>query len=273
MNNPFESVFLDLQSLGKIQAFRYFVEIDSTNSAARRLAAENQLEWPALLVANRQTQGRGRGGHGWWSPDGCLMFTLLLPSSCLPQDRNQWGQLALVVGVSAAEAIESVCSGLDVLLKWPNDLMIRGKKTGGVLIESFNVLSHPAKDSMLFAIGCGININMNWHNAPKEILDRATCVSSNCGSPVQPQVILHELIQTLFRHLERWKTQSAEWYQAWNHRCFLSGKVVSINTSHSSTPQLIMGRCEGVANDGQLLVRSESGSIQPINVGTVVSWW
>lgn len=273
MINPFESAFDELQSLGLVGHCQYFDEIDSTNSAARRMAIQSELSVPTLLVADRQTQGRGRGGHSWWSPDGCLMFTLVLSAASLPAERSTWSQLALLTGVSAATSIEAICPEIEMQLKWPNDLYIKGRKVGGILIESFNRPSEPSPENSLFAIGVGINTAMNWQTAPLEVQIRATCLSSSCERHVQRQDLLHELIQQLCSRLNQWKNSQDHWFDDWHPRCFLSGKVVTINTSRAASPQLLTGRCEGVARDGQLLIRSESGAVLPVNVGEVVSWW
>ncbi|MFO0944212.1 MAG: biotin--[acetyl-CoA-carboxylase] ligase [Pirellulales bacterium] len=273
MMNPFESIFDELRSQGLVGQCHYFDTIDSTNSAARRMALEYDLKYPALLVADNQTQGRGRGGHSWWSPDGCLMFTLVLSAASLPEQRNSWSQLALITGVAAADAIESICPELEMQLKWPNDLYFKGRKVGGILIESFNLPSELSVENSLFAIGVGINTAMHWQAAPIEVQIRATCLSSACDRHVERQYLLHEFIQQLQQRLSQWKFDSDNWLEDWHPRCFLSGKVVTVNTSRAASPQLVTGRCEGVARDGQLLIRSETGAIQPINVGEVISWW
>ncbi len=273
MNNPFESVFEELLHQGLVGQCHYFDEIDSTNSAARRLAMQSELKIPAILVADSQTHGRGRGGHSWWSPNGCLMFTLMLSAASLPSDRSTWSQLALATGVSAASSIESICPELEMQLKWPNDLYIKGRKAGGILIESFNLPAESSPENTLFAIGIGINTEMNWQSAPLEVQIRATCLSSACDRQVLRQQLLYELIQQLHQRLTQWKSSTDHWYEGWHPRCFLSGKVVTVNTSRAANPQLLTGRCEGVARDGQLLIRGESGAIQTVNVGEVVSWW
>ena len=273
MSSSYGLVFEDLLSQGWLKSCQHFTEIDSTNSVARRMGSEqSELQFPALLVADRQTQGRGRGGHVWWSPDGCLMLTLVITSEQLPADRSLWSQLALLTGVSAAAAVDTVCPELNVQLKWPNDLYLKGKKLGGILIESFSGERVLSSERTLFAIGIGINVAMDWQSAPNEVQSRATCLSQATARTIKPEEVLHELVVQLASHINRWKGQPACWFDDWHQRCFLSGRVISVNTLRDSGKQILSGLCEGVAQDGQLLLRTENGVLHSFNAGEVVSW-
>lgn len=273
MSGVYGLVFEDLLLHGWLKSCQHFVEIDSTNSVARRMGSEQaEFQLPSLLVADRQTQGRGRGGHVWWSPDGCLMLTLVITAEQLPADRSSWSQLALLTGVSAAAAVDNVCPELNVQLKWPNDLYLKGKKLGGILIESFSGERALSSERTLFAIGIGINVAMDWKSAPSEVQVRATCLSQATARTIKREEVLHELVVQLASHIDRWKVQPSFWFEDWNQRCFLSGKVVSVNTLRSSGQQILSGLCEGVAQEGQLLLRTENGVLHSFNVGEVVSW-
>lgn len=273
MSSSYGLVFEDLLLQGWLKSCQHFAEIDSTNSVARRMGWDQpELRLPSLLVADRQTQGRGRGGHVWWSPDGCLMLTLVISSEQLPADRSSWSQLALLAGVSAATAVDGVCPELDVQLKWPNDLYIKGKKLGGILIESFSCERALSSERTLFAIGIGINVAMDWPSAPSEVQSRATCLSQSTARSIKREEVLHELIVQLANHIDQWKEQPACWFEQWHQRCFLIGKVISVNTLRDSGQKILSGLCEGVAQDGQLLLRTENGVLHSFNAGEVVSW-
>ena len=139
---------------GWFKCTQYFDLIDSTNSAARRYATDQPDGLPALFVADRQSGGRGRINRVWWSPPGCLMLTLAVSAQQLPAERQQWSQLALITAVAASAAIESVCPGAAVQLKWPNDLYLEGRKAGGILIELMSPAGRPA----VGLSGLGINV-------------------------------------------------------------------------------------------------------------------
>jgi BirA family transcriptional regulator, biotin operon repressor / biotin---[acetyl-CoA-carboxylase] ligase len=273
MSSSYGLVFEDLLLQGWLKSCQHFAEIDSTNSVARRMGSEQpELQFPSLLVADRQTQGRGRGGHVWWSPDGCLMLTLVVTSEQLPADRSLWSQLALLTGVSAAAAVDTVCPELNVQLKWPNDLYLKGKKLGGILIESFSGEKVLSSERTQFAIGIGINVAMDWQSAPSEVQSRATCLSQATARTIKREEVLHELVVQLASHINRWKMKPACWFEDWHQRCFLSGRVISVNTLRDSGKQILSGLCEGVAQDGQLLLRTENGVLHSFNAGEVVSW-
>jgi BirA family transcriptional regulator, biotin operon repressor / biotin---[acetyl-CoA-carboxylase] ligase len=258
-----------LRDKGWLQAGHCLPEVGSTNDWAREFATESPASLPALFVAQRQTLGRGRSHRLWWSPEGCLMLTLALPVTELPPDASQWNRLALLVGVSAARSVEDQFPGLEVKLKWPNDLYLGDRKLGGILIESFTL----QPGSPVFLIGLGINISVNWLEAPEEVRQRATCVSTEITCPIEPAELLFSLIERLSRDIRDWRDGSSDWLGHWNRRCYLTGRLVTgqgkLLAGHQPSDTLT-GRCEGIAEDGQLLVRLESGELQKISYGEVL---
>ncbi len=143
--------------------------IDSTNEAVRRAALKGQGEAAVregfLVVAEEQTAGRGRRGRTWDSPKGeSLYFSFLLTPDC-PVDKVSC--LTLVMGLSAAQAVRTLF-GLPVGIKWPNDLVIRGKKVCGILTEGL------VNDGRLAGVIIGTGINVHTGAFPEEIRDRAT---------------------------------------------------------------------------------------------------
>ena len=268
MEYSIPAVLDELKKLGLVKSAEHFTEIDSTNSAARLYANTPQAVFPALLVADRQTSGRGRGDHRWWSPQGCLMLTLIVRSDQLPESRDDWSQLALVVGVSAARAVEAVCPGLTAQLKWPNDIYLQGRKAGGVLIETF---SPRQSNQMLqcFAIGIGLNTCMDWQSAPDEVRSKAICLSRASEREVAREMLLFELVEQLMQGVRQWRADCSSWIDDWQQRCLLNGRFVSIRGLGQHT-SVISGLCEGVGSDGQLLVRNANGVLMAINAGEVL---
>src|SRR5690606_33376107 len=160
---------------GWVQHAQWFEEIDSTNDAARRSLHETPSPaLPSLFVAHRQNAGRGRGGHPWWSPDGCLMPTPVLPSSTLPVDPSLLSQLALVSGLAVARTAGHSLPEEAIQLKWPNDVYARGRKLAGILIESAALPQQqlPAERAAAWLIGIGLNVHIDWHAAPAEVAHR-----------------------------------------------------------------------------------------------------
>jgi BirA family biotin operon repressor/biotin-[acetyl-CoA-carboxylase] ligase len=175
--------------LGGYGAVRYVVETGSTNDVALALAAEGAPEGTAVL-ADLQTQGRGRRGRVWFSPPGAGLYLsvvvrtqALLPALSL---------VTLAVGVAAADAIE-VAAGLRIELKWPNDLVIGRpwRKLGGILCESSGVASDPD------AIIIGLGVNLRSAAYPPDLAARATSLESELGRQIDRATVVVEYLAAL----------------------------------------------------------------------------
>jgi len=228
-------------------------EVDSTNSLAKRWYTENEDQTPALFAADQQTAGRGRGGNQWWSPRGCLMMTLAIPVSELPDDSDLHPQLALVTGVALAETADVLLDSSRISqtqLKWPNDAYLDGRKLAGNLIEALQTRSQTTG----FAIGIGINTQINWRDAPAQLLERAVCLSSVAGRTIDCETVLVELVQQIREQLSSWRERPDEWLNNWRGRCLLTGCVVRARVGESGE---VVGRCEGININGRLLLRTE----------------
>ena len=159
--------------------------LGSTNDRARELAAQGAAPF-SVVLAEAQTAGRGRSGAFWHSAPGeGLWASVLLPNEGPPPPH-----LALLVGVAAARAVEGVCTGLEVGIKWPNDLEVRGRKVGGILCEH----GHGA-----VVAGIGLNVSQKQEDFPEEIAWRATSLeAARCG-----RVSLSGLATALLHELRR----------------------------------------------------------------------
>ncbi len=260
-----QQAIAEITSAGWIREVQWHTEVDSTNELARRNTSDNT---PAIYVADRQTRGRGRNAHSWWSPEGCLMMTLAIDGQKLPADSAQWSQLALVCGIAVANTASQFVNE-NVELKWPNDVYLRGRKLAGILIESAPANQNSASTvNLRWLIGIGLNVNMNWLLAPPELSDRATCLSSAAGRQVGLHLVLVELAKELARCIDDWRSSRLPWAAMWSERCLLTGRIVHVR---ASTEVEWVGRCEGIDGNGRLIVRNES-STQFIATGEVLAW-
>lgn len=150
-----------------------FDSIDSTNDEAIRLS-EAGAEEGTIVIALEQSGGKGRRGRSWSSPPGCGLYLSVVLRPGKPF--SELGQLAFVAAVAAAESIRKV-SGLDARIKWPNDILINGRKVIGILIEARQVKEHESdqKPSYPAAI-IGIGINVNTLEFPAELAGKATSI-------------------------------------------------------------------------------------------------
>jgi BirA family biotin operon repressor/biotin-[acetyl-CoA-carboxylase] ligase len=257
-----------LQKQGWVSQFKYFDLVDSTNSAARRDLSEwNQVNLPYLYVAEQQSEGRGRSGNRWWSPNGCLMLSLVISEEYLPVQTERWNQLSLLIGVSVATAVSEAAPQLPVSLKWPNDIFLMECKAGGILIES---LQQAGRQS--FIIGIGLNVQVDWQSAPDEVRQRSTCISSASGNEHRPSTLLKLVVPSIFRWLRRWQEDPSVWHRYWIPRCLLKGRQVYIGNGNSSVFEDREGMCEGVSPDGRLMIRDSGGVVQMVSVGQVMRW-
>jgi BirA family biotin operon repressor/biotin-[acetyl-CoA-carboxylase] ligase len=269
------SLLHEVDRLGWIGHREWFETIDSTNLAAKRWLTERDSrapKLPSVFVSNEQTLGRGRGGNQWWSPAGCLMMTLVIPSSVLPPNVEQWNQLALVVGVALADVAEQNTSPQTMVqLKWPNDLYVDGKKCGGILIESHTCSSSHSGREQSWLIGIGTNVTVNLEEAPPNVANRATTLSLHqppAGQSVSVEQVFLDLLSSLRHWILGWGHGKLSWHDPWGKRCLLHGKNVWVRVPGAHE---VRGVCDGVDSTGRLIVRHNAG-VALITSGEIIRW-
>lgn len=257
---------------GWVKDIHWFDTIDSTSDEAKRqvmasdIAETTNTKWPTLFVADSQTKGRGRGNHRWWSPNGCLMMTLVLGADSMPPSSENWSQLALVVGLAVAETVEGFVDDTLVQLKWPNDVFLEGKKCAGILIESGPLTGGQLPPSWL--IGIGLNVNMHWRDAPEEVVQRATCIRSHARRDVTITQTLPALIESIESAVTEWSSGSQDWLAKWQARCLLGSREVEIALPSG---QRVLGTCRSIDSTGRLIIDSNAERMALLS-GEVVSW-
>jgi len=166
-------------------------DVDSTNRYARRAIEAGEVgDHPRMIVATRQTSGQGRFGRPWSSPEGGLWCTLIWPITLDPQRVIEG--LALRVGLACAHAVEHVLAahghGDDVELKWPNDVLIEGRKVLGVLIEIVERSGRPYA-----LVGVGVNADFPGRDLPDELQGSSTTLRDVIGGPVNLERLVRDL--------------------------------------------------------------------------------
>jgi len=194
-----------------------FDEVDSTNDVAFDSAAQRDADGLAVL-AEFQRRGRGRHGRAWVCPPraNIMLSVLLLDGGGLRHDA-----LTIAAGLSVCEAIEQTCR-LGSQLKWPNDVLIEGRKVAGVLVET---RSHEAGRALV--IGIGLNVNAA---PPDEQVDQpATCIAEHVGSPVERIEIVRALLRRLDVWIERIENGELEdLHDRWVERCGMINERVTV---------------------------------------------
>jgi BirA family biotin operon repressor/biotin-[acetyl-CoA-carboxylase] ligase len=232
-----------------------FDELDSTNAEARR-RAEAGAVGPVWITAGVQTAGRGRRGREWHTRSGNLAATLLLATS---RPAGEAAQLSFVAALAAADLAETCVGPGAARLKWPNDVLVHGRKAVGILVESG---ARPQGDLWL-AVGIGVNLA----HAPQGLERPATAFADHMAGPAPRPLDALEILASRFQH----------WFDLWNRDGFAPiskgwariahgiGEPCEARLPH----QTLRGVAEGLDPDGALRLRLDDGSIQRITAGDV----
>jgi len=235
-----------------LRDLRFHQEVDSTNTIANELATKD-CESPLVVLAQRQTAGRGRNANQWWSSDGALTFTLLLD---LPvRDVSEIGPFSLTVGLAVCQALERIAPAADLALKWPNDVYMNEKKICGILIE------RPVASEPRLSIGIGINVNNSLDEAPEELRKRATSLVDELGSRQPLTGVLTRVLQRIEELAREHIHNRDRLMDQWRAYCMLTGRTVTIDQQG----KLTRGICRGVEVDGSLVLQTEETEVKCIS--------
>ncbi len=260
----------DTEFIGK--KYIWLEETDSTNSMLRRLlddgvTIEHKTESGMLIegrpiegtiiVADRQTAGRGRSGHNWESPAGTsiAMSVLLRPAV----DDNSIPIITLIAALAVSHAIKEVCS-LDTKIKWPNDIIVNNRKVCGILTELD--ISNGNKSLIL-----GVGINVNQEAFPEEISQVATSLRMETGSQVDRELVVDRFAEALEKYYKLF-LQTGDMSllrdQYENLLINIDKEVKVLDPSENLT-----GTARGIDELGQLIVETEDGELHSIYAGEV----
>lgn len=233
----------------------YKPQVDSTNELAKRLAARRVPEG-TLVMAEEQRAGKGRRGRRWLAQPGTsLLMSYVFYPQLAPREATR---LTMAASWAAAEAIQQV-SGLEVRLKWPNDILVKGKKAGGVLTEAG--ITGEYLDYAV--VGVGINVNARMADFP-DLADSAISLMEARGSPVSRL----ELLWAFATHWEEGYGSARDCggiQSKWAARLETLGKLVAIDVGNRT----ISGLAEAVDENGALQLRTADDSRILITIGEV----
>ncbi len=232
-------------------------EIDSTNDEAHRLA-ERGAAHGTVVIAEAQTNGRGRRGRVWTTPKGKALAMSIVLRPALPAVRAP--ELAFVAALAVCEAARAL-GAIHAQLKWPNDVQSRGRKLAGLLAEmraQGGSLSH-------VVLGIGLNVNVEASDLPLELQALATSVAIEVGAPVSRTLACAQLLAS---H-EQWLTRhAAEGFAALRLRWMELSSTLSQRVRIDGGQPLV-GIAEGMDDDGALLVRDDAAVLHRVVAGDV----
>jgi BirA family biotin operon repressor/biotin-[acetyl-CoA-carboxylase] ligase len=230
----------------------YLPRVTSTMDIARSEAVKGAAEG-TVIIAGEQTRGRGRLKRGWIAPEGNIALSIILYP-----DIKSLPYLIMIASLAVVKGIESVL-GLKAGIKWPNDILINGKKVAGILIEN-EVKGNNVAYSIL---GIGINVDLRV-DAHIEIAFTATSLKSE-SSENDLRIIVTQSLLKEFDKLYLKLPNSKTIYKAWRDRLITLGEKVRAESGN----QIIEGVAEAVDEDGALMIRGEDGKLMRVVAGDV----
>ncbi len=222
----------------------------TSGTLLERLSAGQAVAEGTWIVADRQTSGRGRQGRAWFDGHGNYMGSTFVASH---GGDPPLGTLALAVGLAVREAvIKHLPAGHDVLLKWPNDLLVAGAKLSGILLEG-------AGGGVV--VGVGVNLAV----AP-ELPDRPTIALAQLGARIDRDAFAQDLAMAVGQEVERWRTFGLEpLIRRWVAAAHPIGTPLRAGEGDAVTE----GTFAGLASDGALQLRLADGSLRAIHAGEI----
>ncbi len=227
---------------------RFFERIGSTNDEAEAWAADDAPDF-ALVVADEQTSGRGRSGAKWFTPRGsALAFSLVLRPS--ESEAEHVGRMVGLGALAVAEACER--SGLHAEIKWPNDVLVSGRKLAGILVESV-WLGERLEATIL---GIGINVLEDSVPPAKALAYPATSLQTELGHPVNRLDILGQTLSSVLGWRQR--LAEGEFIREWEARLAFRGKEV---VTKASEGQILRGILLGLEADGSARLQTNHKTV------------
>lgn len=235
----------------------HFFSLDSTQQAAISAARQGEPEG-TVFVAELQTAGRGRHGHRWQSAPGQgISFTLLLRPEGTPADLLP---ATLAAGLAVAEAVQAV-TGLQPDIRWPNDLLLHGRKFCGILLE-MSAEAHRVQHALL-----GIGVNVHQRDFGPELAPIATSLAAVCGQKLSRPRLLAEILFRLEQWLDRLRREGRGPILAAFEATSSYARGLPVRVG--SGPEVYTGVTAGLDKDGFLLVRREDGALETVLSGDV----
>lgn len=236
-----------------------FERTTSTNDVVEKLARDGVKEG-VVVFAESQTKGRGRLGRAWMSPARKgLWFSVLLRPGLQPQETTR----LTVISATALRRAFNTIAGLKAEIKWPNDLLLGGKKAAGILTEMSAELDRVRH----VILGIGVNVNQEAVEFPPELRKTATSLKIESGARVSRPELAVEMLRELDQEYARVRAgKFSEIADEWESACVTIGRDVTVHVGQRS----LRGRAESLDDDGALLIRTEHGHLERVIGGDVL---
>ena len=239
----------------------YFEEIDSTQNFAQQIALDKK-ENGAIIIAEKQTSGRGRLDRKWATPKGGISFSLIIHPKF---DVSSSTLIPILSAVALSKSIKSIL-GIETQVKWPNDITMNGKKVAGILVDA----SFQANSIDYLILGVGINFDIDVKKLEKKLSKTPNFYGVNSlrkkDDKTPPKLLLKEFLLQLEKNLSQLDNgEKTKIIREWMKKASGIGKKITINTENGK----ISGISQGIDNDGALKLKTRK-EIKKIFVGDVI---
>jgi len=238
----------------------FFDALDSTNLEAKRLIRRG-VRGKRVIASFKQLRGQGTNGNFWSSPDGNLYFSIVFDHE---NNLSNLSQLSLVTSLSCHEAMQSLLEDSHPSLlprsfkiKWPNDLLLNGKKFCGILLQTLPFMNLHKNEVLNYLI---IGIGVNLICSPKNINYLATSLKEE-GVQHNYDDVLHKIMERFHENYKRWQVEGfSDIRTKWMQNTYNVGKKVFLNIKGEK----ISGVFKEIDEEGQMIIESESGCLHKV---------
>ena len=243
------------------QKICYFPELESTNIIAKEKALRKAegINEGTVIIAERQSAGRGRLGRRWFSPTGGIWLSIILYPQLSP---SYIPRITLMTAAAIVKTIER-CAQIKAQIKWPNDILINEKKVCGILTE----MSAELDMINWVVVGIGINVNVDHWEFPEDIQEKTISLKEFLGKEISRVRLAQIFLEEFEKYYERLKRR--EFYsilKEWKSYSHTLGKKIRIDIGE----QVIVGEAIDINEEGALIIRKEDEELIEIISGTII---
>jgi len=239
----------------------YFPELKSTNIIAKEKALHRAegINEGTLIIAERQSAGKGRLGREWFSPAGGTWLSIILYPQLSP---SYISRITLMTAVALVKAIK-ICTQIKSQIKWPNDILVNEKKVCGILTE----MSAELDIINWVVVGIGVNVNIKQQEFPEDIRERTTSLKEVLGKKVLRVKFAQVFLQEFEKYYEILKRREFSFIlKEWKLYSYTLGKKIRVNMGE----RIITGETMDINESGALILKKEDGELIEIISGTIV---
>lgn len=239
----------------------YFPELKSTNiiSKEKALYRAEGINEGTLIIAERQSAGKGRLGREWFSPAGGIWFSIILYPQLSP---SYISRITLMTAVAVVKAIK-ICTQIKSQIKWPNDILVNEKKVCGILTE----MSAELDIINWVVVGIGVNVNIKQQEFPEDIRERTTSLKEVLGKKVLRVKLAQVFLQEFEKYYEILKRREFSFIlKEWKLYSYTLGKKIRVDIGE----KIITGEAMDINESGALILKKEDGELIEIISGTII---